>query len=125
MASYVVMESPDRADAAYIRDGFHFWAFLVPPLWLAWHRLWIEAALTLAAMLVLGALASVSGLAQVSPALSLFVSIYVGLEAPALRLAALRRRGWHDAGVVDADNAADAEIRHVYAADLEAPVVQA
>src|ERR1700709_2389229 len=23
------------------RDGFHFWAFLLGPLWLAWHRLWL------------------------------------------------------------------------------------
>src|SRR3954471_16043306 len=25
----------------FVRDGFHFWAFLFGPLWLAWHRLWL------------------------------------------------------------------------------------
>ena len=26
---------------AFVRDGFHFWAALLGPLWLAWHRLWL------------------------------------------------------------------------------------
>ena len=42
----------DAADAAFIRDGFSFLAFLLPPLWLLWHRLWIEAALALAALVL-------------------------------------------------------------------------
>jgi hypothetical protein len=25
----------------FVRDGFHFWAFVLGPLWLAWHRLWL------------------------------------------------------------------------------------
>ena len=119
MASFVVMESPDRADAAYVRDGFHFFAFLLPPVWLAWHRLWIEAAVTLAVMLGLGAVGAFFGLEAATPLLSLIVSIYVGLEAPALRLAALRRRGWHEAGVVDARSWDEAEIRHLYADDTQ------
>lgn len=119
MASFVVMESPDRADAAYVRDGFHFFAFLLPPVWLAWHRLWIEAVVTLAVMLGLGALGALFGFEAATPLLSLIVSIYVGLEAPALRIAALRRRGWHEAGVVDAQNWREAEIRHLYAGDVD------
>src|SRR3978361_2295351 len=26
---------------AFARDGFHFWAALLGPLWLLWHRLWL------------------------------------------------------------------------------------
>src|SRR6266700_4404334 len=26
---------------AFVRDGFHFWAFAVSVIWLAWHRLWL------------------------------------------------------------------------------------
>ena len=116
MTSFVVMEAPEgRDDAAYIRDSFHFLAFLVPPLWLAWHRLWIEALVALAAMVLLGALGSVSGFAQTAPLLSLLVSVYVGLEAPALRVAALRRRGWFEWGVVDADSRDDAATKHLFA----------
>ena len=32
----------EAADSfAFVRDGFHFWAALFGPLWLAWHRLWL------------------------------------------------------------------------------------
>lgn len=122
MASFVVMEAPDgRDNAVYVRDGFHFLAFFIPPLWLAWHRLWIEALVALAVMLVLGALGSVAGLSEATPILSLLVSLYVGLEAPALRIAALRRRGWHEWGVVDAYNRDDAETKHLFTDETAAP----
>ena len=26
---------------AFVRDGFHVWAALLAPIWLAWHRLWL------------------------------------------------------------------------------------
>ena len=26
---------------AFVRDGFHVWAALLAPVWLAWHRLWL------------------------------------------------------------------------------------
>ena len=25
----------------FVRDGFHFWAFVAGLIWLAWHRLWL------------------------------------------------------------------------------------
>ena len=25
----------------FVRDGFHVWATLLGPVWLAWHRLWL------------------------------------------------------------------------------------
>src|SRR4051812_50080539 len=40
-----IAESAEAARAAdhfvFVRDGFHFWAFLLGPLWLAWHRVWL------------------------------------------------------------------------------------
>lgn len=35
--------SDDRAADrfTFVRDGFHFWAFLLAPFWLLWHRLWL------------------------------------------------------------------------------------
>ncbi len=90
MASFVVMEAPEgRDEAVYVRDGFHVLAFLLPPIWLAWHRLWIEALLAFAVMAVLGSLGGVSGFGDAAPLLSLLVSLYVGLEAPAIWIAAL------------------------------------
>jgi len=129
MASYVVMERATGArpaldgadrDSAIVRDRFTLIGFLLPGIWLAWHRLWLEAGLALAAMLAIGLGGSWAGLGSAAPWLSLLVSLYVGLEGPALRLAALRRRGWREWGVVEAGNAADAETRYLTEM-LEAP----
>lgn len=118
MAIYVVMEPPGKSardapdGAVFVRDGFSVPAFLVPPLWLLWHRLWIEAALALAVAMGLAAIGEMAGLGLTGSLLSLLVSIYVGLEGAALRLAALRRRGWHEWGAVEADSFDDAETRY-------------
>ncbi len=115
MASFVVMEPPlDRPDdeAVLVRDGFHFFAFLIPFLWFLAHRLWIEAlAALLVAMAIgwLGSLAMVGGWAAI---FSLLFSIFVGMEAAALKVGALRRRGWREWGVVEAVNADEAELRY-------------
>ena len=113
MAIYVVMEPGGRADAAaggaaFVRDGWHFFAFLVPFAWFLWHRMWIEAALAIGAALLLAALDAQGGFTLVATGLSLLIAIYAGLEAPALRIAALRRRGWREAAVVEAGSSADA-----------------
>jgi hypothetical protein len=116
MATFVVMK-PDGAtqagtdDAILVRDGFAYIAFFVPVIWLIWHRLWIETVLALAVTLGLAALGNVAGFGIAAPLLSLLVSIYTGLEGAALRIAALRRRGWHEFGVVEADNQEDAVTR--------------
>jgi len=49
MAVYTVHEPPMKAEQSqpdperfvFVRDGFSFWAFLLPPLWMLWHRLWL------------------------------------------------------------------------------------
>lgn len=113
MSVYVVMEPQKRGDAVLVRDGFHLFGFLTPPLWLLWHRLWIEAVIAFAAAMVLGVLGEIAGLGLAGSLLSLLVSIYVGIEGAALRLAALRRRGWREWGVVEADSLDDAEARYL------------
>jgi hypothetical protein len=122
MAVYVVMEPPGRTEKAaattFVRDGFSWLGFLVPPLWLLWHRLWIEAALAFVTMAVLSMLGERLGLEWTGSLLSLLVSLYVGLEGQALRIAALRRRGWHEWGVVEADRLDGADTR--YALETEA-----
>ena len=116
MAIYVVMEPPrDRADAdeIYVRDGFHWLGFLLPLVWLLWNRLWIETLVLLAVMLGLGLLGETSGSAEaIVGGFTLLVAIYVGLEGSALRIWALRRRGYAEWGVVEADDRADAETRY-------------
>ena len=136
MTSHVVMVPPGtrktELDAEFVRDRFSVLAFAFPLFWLAWYRLWIEAVVLLAASVAIALAAAKSG----SPAISVFatavsflISVYVSLEGPGLRLAALRRRGWTDAGVFDAATVEDAAIRF-YAesgggpkiADVPAPV---
>ncbi|MEP9387085.1 DUF2628 domain-containing protein [Mesorhizobium sp. KR9-304] len=129
MAIYVVMEPPaaNAAEAAeravFVRDGVAFFAFLVPPLWLLWHRLWIEAAIAFAVSVGLTALGETAGLGFTGGALSLLVSIFVGLEGQALRINALRRRGWSEWGVVEANDLGEAEIRYL-AGDVPEAAVQ-
>ncbi|MBZ9755214.1 DUF2628 domain-containing protein [Mesorhizobium sp. ESP6-5] len=121
MTAYVVMEPPGRSEkvdtTTLVRDGFTWLGLLVPPLWLAWHRLWVEAALAFVVMGVLSMLGERLGLGVAGSLLSLLVSLYVGLEGQGLRIAALRRRGWHEWGVVEAGWLADADMR--YALEVE------
>ena len=37
-----MMRSAHATRFAFVRDGFHFWAFLLTPFWLLRHRLWLE-----------------------------------------------------------------------------------
>ncbi|QPC86088.1 DUF2628 domain-containing protein [Mesorhizobium sp. NBSH29] len=116
MAVFIAMEpakSAETGDAVLVRDGFTYLAFLLPVPWLLWHRLWIEAAFALAATLALGGLGAVAGLGTAAPWLTLLVSLYLGLEASALRLWALRRRGWQDSGAFEANNYDEAEVRYM------------
>ena len=116
MAIYVVMQPPaggnKAEDAIFVRDSFTWLGFLVAPLWLAWHRLWIEAALTFAVMAILSVAGERLGLEGAGSLLSLLISLYIGFEGQDLRIASLRRRGWREWGVVEAGNLADAETRH-------------
>ena len=119
MAAFVVLEPPARSAfaaserAVLVRDGFSLLAFLVAPLWLLWHRLWVETLLYFAVALALAALGKLAGYEVAGSLLSLLVSIYFGLEGAALRIAALRRRGWREWGVVEANSARDAELRYL------------
>lgn len=125
MASYVVMLPPGGSpeqrleQAVFLRDGFSWLGFLVSPLWLLWHRLWLEAIFAFLAMALFSGLGEALSLPVVGGLLGLLVSLYVGLEGQAMRVAALRRRGWQDWGVVEADRADTADLRYGVAATQE------
>ena len=127
MAAYVVMEPPGRGEkvdaTVLVRDGFAWFGLLVPPLWFAWHRLWIEAGIAFVVMGALSMLAQYLGLGLAGSLLSLLVSLYVGLEGQGLRIAALRRRGWHEWGVVEAATLDDADVRQALEAEPPADEV--
>lgn len=122
MTSYLVLEpqgtAADRAEKAVIvRDGFAFLAFLLPLFWFLWHRMWLEALAFLAIALLLGALGLLPGYATPASLVSIALSILVGFEAQALRVAMLCRHGWSIWGVVEGRNSTEAELR--YTAEIE------
>jgi hypothetical protein len=87
MSAYTIHEPLPRKNETsaaperfiFVRDGFHFWAFLLGPVWMLWRRLWLVLALL------------------------------VGFEAGSLRRWTLTRRGWRNLGVVVGDDMEMAE----------------
>ncbi len=126
MTTHVVMIPPgtgaseEAVMAEFVADRFSFWAFILPAVWALWHRMWLEA---IALLVLAGSIAffgsSIGGTGgeMVSTFLGLFVSFFVGLENGSLRVAALRRKGWHEAAIINAENVDEAAIR--FAARLE------
>ena len=118
MTTFTVHEPPPRKHEAtaspvrfaFVRDGFYFWAFLLGPVWMLYHRLWLVLLMYLAgttgiqvALWGLG----VSGLVKVTVAL--LIEVLVGFEAGTLRRWSLRR--WTNRGIVVAANRESAEHR--------------
>src|SRR5262249_53909147 len=112
-------ESDVEADAlahttrfVFVRDGFHFWAFLLAPLWMLRHRMWLEC---IAYLLLVGALTF--GLVRLGIAggallwVGFLLSLLVGMEAASMRRWKLARRGFTDAGLVVGDDRESAERR--------------
>jgi hypothetical protein len=102
--------APERF--VFVRDGFYFWAFLLGPLWMLWHRLWlvllIYLVLTTAVQVGLWALA-LSG--AVKFAVGFLIALLVGFEAASLRRWTLTRRRWRNVGLVVGRNLEAAERR--------------
>jgi hypothetical protein len=111
---------PDRF--AFVRDGFYFWAFLLGPLWMFWHRMWLVLVMFLAATAAVQAglwALGVSGLVKFT--VGLLIALLVGFEAGSLRRFALRR--WTECGIVVAPTREAAERR--FFDRWDAPAVEA
>ena len=104
--------SPDPERFVFVRDGFNFWAFLLAPLWMLWHRLWLVLVIYL---VVIAGIQNVMHYAGVGAAGSAFaallIALLVGAEASTLRRFTLDRRGYRQVGVVGGTNAEAAERR--------------
>ena len=120
MPVYTVHEPPRRDDDAlghamrfrFVRDGFHFWAFLLAPLWMLLHRLWIE--LVACGLIVGGAVFMLRRFGIEESAgfwVALFLAVLVGIEASTLLRWKLGRRGFEQVGIVVGDDLEDAERR--------------
>src|SRR5271157_1981408 len=84
---------PDPERFVFVRDGFSFWAFLLAPLWMLWHRLWLVfvayCVLAIALQAALQAIGASFGMRLTAGAL---LALLVGLEAATLRRLTLARR---------------------------------
>jgi hypothetical protein len=100
MPTYTVHQPPlrDGKDAdpqrfVFVRDGFYFWAFVLAPLWLLVHRLWLALAGYLALNFAVGgALALLRVPATVQVVVGLLIALLVGFEAASLWRWTLSRR---------------------------------
>jgi hypothetical protein len=102
--------SPERF--MFVRDGFHFWAFVLAPLWLLLHRLWLALLIYVVGY---GALSFGLAFARVSWSTQLIVGLLIallmGFEASSIWRWTLNRRGWATLGFVVAEDAEMAERR--------------
>jgi hypothetical protein len=96
----------------FVRDGFHFWAFVLAPLWLLLHRLWIAFFIYAAGF---GALVFGLIVARVPWGVQLIVVLLVallmGFEASSVWRWTLKRRGWTTLGFVIGEDTETAERR--------------
>lgn|SRR6185503_122512 len=120
MPTYTVHAPPSRmSDASsslehflFVRDGFHFWAFVLAPVWLLLHRLWLALLIYVVGYGVLGfglALARVP--LNIQMILALLIALLMGFEASSIWRSTLHRRGWATLGFVVAEDAETAERR--------------
>lgn len=94
----------------FVRDGFHFWAFVLGPVWMLWRRMWLVLLGYIAVFVLLQvalAWAGAGGGARFAAAFLL--ALLVGFEAATLRRFSLRRR--QQVGVVVGRDMEDAERR--------------
>src|SRR5205814_2943869 len=104
-----------RADSdrfVFVRDGFHFWAFLFGPLWFIWHRLWLAlVAYVVIIAAVFGLMLALRTGGNAQAFVLLIVAVLTGYEAASARRWTLSRGRWRELGVVVADGAEAAERR--------------
>jgi hypothetical protein len=128
MAVYTVHQPPLRAAAAperfvFVRDGFSFWAFLLGPLWMLRHRMWLVLICYVAVTVILAAaLQAVRASPGAGFGVAALLALLVGFEAGTLRRFTLGRRGWTQVGVVAGDGLELAERRFFDAWAEEAAV---
>jgi hypothetical protein len=120
MSTYTVYEPPPRPGEVSsdpecflsVRDGFYFWAFLLGPLWLLWHRLWLALVIYLIASILLGAgLTLISASSTVEFLAGLLIALLIGFEASTIWRWNLTRRGWKMLGFVVGEDIEIAEQR--------------
>jgi hypothetical protein len=106
----VGMRAADRF--AFVRDGFHFWAALLGPIWLFWHGLWLALIGWIAVMVAIGFGMSALGVGGNAILLvDILLALLMGFEAASLRRWTLSRHKWRQLDIVVAEDWESAERR--------------
>ena len=102
----------DPESFEFIRDGFHFWAFVFGPLWLLVKRQWLAFAIYLGVVVILQAGAFLIGVPRATHSvITLLMHVLIGFEAATVQRWTLSRNGWTELGVVSGDRYETAERR--------------
>ncbi len=102
--------APERF--VFVRDGFYFWAFLLAPLWLLLHGLWLALAMYVVGYgIVTVGLAVLHASANAQFLVGLLIALFIGFEAPSIWRWTLGRRGWTTLGFVVGEDTEIAEQR--------------
>jgi Protein of unknown function (DUF2628) len=103
---------PDPERFVFVRDGFHFWAFVFGPVWLLFRRLWLAFVIYI---VVVGVLQAAMWLIAVPlsahSALTVLAHLLLGLEAATAQRWTLKRSQWAPLGVVTGESRDAAEQR--------------
>ncbi len=89
MRLYTALLKAD-AEPVLVREGFSWGALILGPVWLAAHRAWIAAAISLAACVLIAALFS----APTAAILAAGLALILGFTGHDLRRWALENRGY-------------------------------
>lgn len=117
-----VESAPERF--RFVRDGFHFWAFLVSPLWLIAKRQWLALLIYLVLIVALGVLLALVGVpSRIQSIATLLIGLLVGFEASSIQRWTLSRRRWTSLGFVVGDDQEEAERRFYAGWTKRAPVL--
>ncbi|HEX3859317.1 MAG TPA: DUF2628 domain-containing protein [Pseudolabrys sp.] len=120
MPTFTVHEPPPRkGDTAtdpqrivFVRDGFYVWAFLLGPLWMLVHRLWLVLVLYIALNIGLDVGFHLLGASPaIHYAVTALLALLIGFEAATLWRWTLTRRRWKTLGFVVAEDMELAERR--------------
>jgi hypothetical protein len=120
MPTYTVHEPPPRKTESvtaperfvFVRDGFYFWAFVLPPVWLFVRRLWLALLIYIVFSIALAVALKFAGLSSgMRTFAEVLVSLAVGFEASSIWRWTLERRKWKALGFVVGEDREIAERR--------------
>jgi hypothetical protein len=131
MPTFTVHEPPPRKTESvtaperfvFVRDGFHFWAFVLAPVWLLVRKLWLAFLIYVVVTIAIAVgLKYVGTPSYVQTTVALVIALLVGLEAATIRRWTLTRRRWKMLGFVVGEDREIAERRFFAAWAAREPV---